>query len=52
MAVFGAGVLLEAVHKMITGIVPSAETMGIIGAVFLLGKVFAFSCFIATALMT
>ena len=38
MAVFGAGVLLEAVHKMITGIVPSAETMGIIGAVVLLGN--------------
>jgi len=38
MAVFGAGVLLEAVYKVISGIVPSAETMGIIGVLVLLGN--------------
>jgi cation diffusion facilitator family transporter len=38
MAVFGAGVLLEAVYKMISGIVPSAETMGIIGVLVLLSN--------------
>jgi Co/Zn/Cd efflux system component len=29
MAVFGAGVLLEAIYKTLSGIVPSAETMGL-----------------------
>lgn len=38
MAVFGAGVLLEVIYKTISGIVPSAETMGIIGALVLLGN--------------
>jgi cation diffusion facilitator family transporter len=38
MAVFGVGVLLEVIHKTIAGIVPSAETMGIIGALVLLGN--------------
>ena len=38
MAVFGAGVLLEVVHKTMSGSVPSAETMGIIGALVLLGN--------------
>jgi len=38
MAVFGAGVLLEVIYKMISGIVPSAETMGIIGVLVLLGN--------------
>ena len=38
MAVFGAGVLLEVVYKTISGIVPSAGTMGIIGALVLLGN--------------
>ena len=38
MAVFGAGVLLELVYKMISGIVPGAATMGIIGALVLLGN--------------
>lgn len=38
MAVFGVGVLLEMIHKTISGIVPSAETMGIIGALVLLGN--------------
>jgi cation diffusion facilitator family transporter len=42
MAVFGAGVLLEAVSKMITGVVPSAETMGIIGTLVLLGNCVCF----------
>ena len=32
------GVLLEVIFKTISGIVPSAETMGIIGAVVLLGN--------------
>ena len=38
MAVFGVGVLLELVYKTVTGIVPVAETMGIIGALVLLGN--------------
>lgn len=38
MAVFGAGVLLEVIYKMVSGIIPSAETMGIIGALVLLGN--------------
>jgi len=38
MAVFGAGVLLEVVYKTISGIVPGAATMGIIGALVLLGN--------------
>jgi cation diffusion facilitator family transporter len=42
MAVFGAGVLLEVVYKTISGIVPSAETMGIIGALVLLGNSICF----------
>lgn len=38
MAIFGAGVLLEVIYKTMSGIVPSAETMGIIGALVLLGN--------------
>jgi cation diffusion facilitator family transporter len=38
MAVFGIGVLFEAVHKMLAGIVPVAETMGVIGLLVLLGN--------------
>ncbi len=38
MAVFGAGVLVEVIHKTLSGIVPSAETMGIIGVLVLLGN--------------
>ena len=38
MAVFGAGVLLEVIYKLTWGIVPDAETMGIIGALVLLGN--------------
>lgn len=38
MAVFGAGVLLNVIYKTISGIVPSAETMGIVGTLVLLGN--------------
>jgi cation diffusion facilitator family transporter len=38
MAVFGLGVLLEVIYKALSGVVPSAETMGIIGALVLLGN--------------
>jgi cation diffusion facilitator family transporter len=38
MALFGAGVLLEVVYKTISGIVPGAATMGIIGTLVLLGN--------------
>jgi cation diffusion facilitator family transporter len=38
MAVFGIGVLFEAAHKMLAGIVPVAETMGVIGLLVLLGN--------------
>jgi Co/Zn/Cd efflux system component len=38
MAVFAIGVLFEAVHKMVAGIVPVAETMGVIGMLVLLGN--------------
>jgi cation diffusion facilitator family transporter len=38
MAIFGVGVFAEAVYKIIAGIVPSAETMGIIGFLVLLGN--------------
>jgi len=36
--VFGAGVFLEVVHQTISGIVPGAATMGIIGTLVLLGN--------------
>jgi cation diffusion facilitator family transporter len=38
MAVFGVGVLIEAVYKMMADVVPNAETMGIIGLLVLLGN--------------
>ncbi len=38
MAMFGAVVLLEAAHKTIAGTVPTAETMGVIGTLVLLGN--------------
>jgi len=38
MALFGAGVLVEVLYKVVSGIIPSAETMGIIGALVLLGN--------------
>jgi cation diffusion facilitator family transporter len=42
MAVFGMGVLFEALHKMVAGIIPIAETMGIIGILVLLGNTVCF----------
>ena len=38
MAAFGVGVLAQGIYKMMLGIVPTAETMGIIGALVLLGN--------------
>lgn len=38
MALFGAGVLIEVVYKIIAGVVPVAETMGIVGLLVLLGN--------------
>jgi cation diffusion facilitator family transporter len=38
MAVFGFGVLIEAVYKILAGVVPVAETMGIIGLLVLMGN--------------
>jgi cation diffusion facilitator family transporter len=38
MAVFGFGVLIEAIYKMVVGVVPVAETMGIIGILVLVGN--------------
>ena len=38
MAVFGVGVLLEVIYKTISGVIPTAATMGIIGALVLLGN--------------
>jgi cation diffusion facilitator family transporter len=38
MAAFGIGVLAQGIYKMVLGIVPNAETMGIIGALVLLGN--------------
>jgi Co/Zn/Cd efflux system component len=42
MAVFGVGVLLEAVYKLSAGVVPVAETMGVIGLLVLIGNGFCF----------
>jgi len=38
MAVFGAGVLVELFYKTLSGTMPNAETMGIVGALVLLGN--------------
>ena len=38
MAAFGIGVLVQGIYKVVTGVVPNAETMGIIGALVLLGN--------------
>ena len=38
MAAFGIGVLAQGIHKMVLGVLPNAETMGIIGALVLLGN--------------
>ena len=42
MALFGAGVFLQVAYKSIWGILPNAETMGIIGAIVLLGNITCF----------
>jgi cation diffusion facilitator family transporter len=42
MAVFGLGVLFEAIHKMVAGVMPVAETMGIIGILVLLANALCF----------
>ena len=38
MAAFGIGVLAQGIHKVMLGIVPNGETMGIIGMLVLLGN--------------
>jgi Co/Zn/Cd efflux system component len=38
MTVFAVGVLLELIYKTVTGIMPVAETMGIVGTLVLLGN--------------
>jgi len=38
MALFGIGVLIESIYKIAAGVVPVAETMGVIGFVVLLGN--------------
>jgi cation diffusion facilitator family transporter len=38
MAAFGVGVLAQAIYKLMLGIVPTAETMGMIGTLVLLGN--------------
>ena len=38
MALFGAGVLVEVLYKIMVGVVPVAETMGIVGLLVLLGN--------------
>jgi cation diffusion facilitator family transporter len=38
VAVFGTGVLIQAIYKAIAGAVPVAETMGVIGLLVLLGN--------------
>ena len=38
MALFGAGVLIEALSKTLSGVVPVAEAMGVIGVLVLLGN--------------
>src|SRR5262245_58978479 len=38
MAAFGAGVLVELTYKILSGIIPNAETMGVIGVLVLIGN--------------
>jgi cation diffusion facilitator family transporter len=38
MALFGIGVLIEAIYRIAAGVVPVAETMGVIGFVVLVGN--------------
>jgi len=42
MAVFGVGVLAQAAYKMLAGLVPSAETMGLVGVLVLVGNAVCF----------
>ena len=51
MAVFGAGVVLEVIYKTISGVVPSAETMGIVGALVFLGNGIVSCCSFAIGRM-
>jgi Co/Zn/Cd efflux system component len=38
MGLFGVGVLFEVIHKILSGVVPVAETMGLIGTLVLMGN--------------
>jgi Co/Zn/Cd efflux system component len=38
MALFGLGVLSQVIHKILSGVVPIAETMGLIGTLVLIGN--------------
>lgn len=38
MASFGLGVLFEVIQKIVSGVVPSAETMGLVGTLVLIGN--------------
>lgn len=42
MAAFGLGVLAQAIYKLMTGALPSAETMSIVGALVLFGNAVCF----------
>ena len=42
MGAFGIVVMIEAIYKLMAGIVPAAETMGIIGLLVLIGNAFCF----------
>src|SRR5262245_37561606 len=42
MGVFGVAVLVEAIYKLMAGVVPAAETMGIIGLLVLIGNAVCF----------
>jgi Co/Zn/Cd efflux system component len=42
MALFGIGVLAEVIYKVVAGIVPDAETMGLVGVLVLAGNVVCF----------
>jgi Co/Zn/Cd efflux system component len=42
MGLFGAGVLVEAGYKIWAGVVPTAETMGMVGILVLIGNVVCF----------
>jgi cation diffusion facilitator family transporter len=42
MGLFGVGVLIEAVYKVLANAVPTAETMGLVGALVLVGNAVCF----------